>query len=208
MGGGLAKAAEGKATHTSPGAAGAHAGRVASPFAARDTKADLAGSAAQRRITVSPREGDTGSESTAAAEIKGHAAVKRGDAVRAAPLGEVGGKGRSVGAAQPSVRVRHEKGGGDGVGEGEPEAVGVLVGVCKKMVEVGVSESVGVPVWVQVGEALGVTPGELEGVPVGVREGVGEGAHEGAAAKPGAAHVSGQGQGRQADDALPPGRAP
>jgi len=60
----------------------------------------------------SPREGATGSVSAAAAERKGHDAVKKAGAGSEAR----GESGASTGVAQPSARERQEKGGGVGVG--------------------------------------------------------------------------------------------
>ena len=60
----------------------------------------------------SPREGKTGSVSAAAAERKGHDAVKKAGAGSEAR----GESGASTGVAQPSARERQEKGGGVGVG--------------------------------------------------------------------------------------------
>ena len=91
------------------------------------------------------------------AEIKGHDAENNDAGRRGAPLGKRGGRGDSAGEAQPSARVRQEKGGGVCV------AVGVRLG---EAVGVGAVEVVGeavedmVEVEVMVGEA------EEEGVAV------------------------------------------
>jgi hypothetical protein len=127
----------------------------------------------------------------------------------------MGGSGDSAGAEQPSARVRHEKGGGVGVGVGGEldDALGGAVRDAELLGEVEVlPESEIVPLAVTVGVWVGVAVGES--VPDGVdeREALRDGVcvpvadeeQVGGTSIPSDMQTAAQGQGRQAERVAAP----
>ena len=168
-GGGAGRGATSRGTSRGGAAAGAEGivrQRAAAPAqrgkavdAAVTFAGKLGGSIAQRSTRASPGEGATGSKRESGAATNGHetssargargagsSGVKGGSSSRGAPA-------ESAGNAQPSGRLRQEKGGGEVV------AVGVMEGLAPAREAVAVAEPVGVS--------------DLDGVGVPVIDGVG-----------------------------------